>query len=449
MIQRLFCTFFRFSFFILIFLELSCWCDAHGSDQPVDCVSWKTAKAYGGADDEEHLAEAFALTRRSGANATLADSALPAGVRKQHWQQLHQDRQEQYIKHKEQLVQMELERSEPFREALKRVIQHVQEKTGKKDITILDVGCGEVSFFSPMHSVLQDYPNIQYTGVDMVESSILELHKLYSPQHNNWQFVTLDLVDNVPTKAYDLVIARHIIGYLSLSHGVDLLTNLILSDSSYLLASLNPFSGENREITGGRVRALNLHHSPFNFPSPICAAKNTRIGNSWVALWKLPNRRAARNIIERYYAKLGYDFDTNKKICEEVATIPSKRVRNKVAGFVTHLMKRISRGPVRGISLKLQEEERERKMDILPEVSVLEAAVSIDEDTSDMIASLDFPNIENVEVAASTYPSYAARGRRGGRRDGRDGNRGGRGPRGPRAGDQGGQQQAPPAEASA
>jgi small subunit ribosomal protein S17e len=51
-----------------------------------------------------------------------------------------------------------------------------------------------------------------------------------------------------------------------------------------------------------------------------------------------------------------------------VAVIPSKRMRNKIAGFVTHLMKRIQRGPVRGISLKLQEEERERRLDFVPEV---------------------------------------------------------------------------------
>ncbi|KAG2542626.1 40S ribosomal protein S17-4-like [Panicum virgatum] len=88
------------------------------------------------------------------------------------------------------------------------------------------------------------------------------------------------------------------------------------------------------------------------------------------------------------------DFHTNKKVLEEVSILPSKRLRNKVAGFTTHLMRRIQRGPVRGISLKLQEEERERRMDFVPEKSALEVEeIRVDEETMEMLAALGMSDL--------------------------------------------------------
>merc|ERR1719305_660627 len=113
-------------------------------------------------------------------------------------------------------------------------------------------------------------------------------------------------------------------------------------------------------------------------------------------------KRASRYIIEKYYARLTMDFQTNKKIAEEVAIIPSKKLRNKIAGFTTHLMKRIQRGPVRGISLKLQEEERERRMEFVPDRSEVDIElIQVDPDTRDMLRELDMDKLPNITTSSN------------------------------------------------
>merc|ERR1711998_466634 len=110
-------------------------------------------------------------------------------------------------------------------------------------------------------------------------------------------------------------------------------------------------------------------------------------------------KRSSKKIIERYYTRLTLDFHTNKRICDEIATIPSKKLRNKIAGFITHLMKRIQEGPVRGISIKLQEEERERRDNYVPEVSQLQPGdegIVIDAETKEMLREMEFGNLQNL-----------------------------------------------------
>ncbi len=103
--------------------------------------------------------------------------------------------------------------------------------------------------------------------------------------------------------------------------------------------------------------------------------------------------------MEKYYPKLTLDFDTNKRVTDEAAVVPSKRMRNKIAGFVTHLMRRIDRGhDVRGISLKLQEEERERKLDYIPEKSAIDPKdLTVDKETFGMLKALGLDLSEGVK----------------------------------------------------
>merc|ERR1711924_214880 len=115
-------------------------------------------------------------------------------------------------------------------------------------------------------------------------------------------------------------------------------------------------------------------------------------------------KRSSKKIVERYYQRLTLDFNTNKRICDEVAMIPSKKLRNKIAGFTTHMMKRINRGPVKGISLKLQEEEREKRLDYIPDISAvdveIERGIEIDNDTKNMLRAMDMDRLPGLNVVS-------------------------------------------------
>ncbi|GJU52082.1 40S ribosomal protein S17 [Tanacetum coccineum] len=114
-------------------------------------------------------------------------------------------------------------------------------------------------------------------------------------------------------------------------------------------------------------------------------------------------------VVERYYPKMTLDFHTNKKILEEVAIIPTKRLRNKIAGYSAHLMKRIQKGPVRGISLKLQEEERDRCIDFVPDESAIRTdVIEVDKETIDMLVALGMVEylIRRESLVSYTYKKW-------------------------------------------
>ena len=104
-------------------------------------------------------------------------------------------------------------------------------------------------------------------------------------------------------------------------------------------------------------------------------------------------KRASRQVVEKYFAKLGHDYYVNKRVVMDCCVCSSKKMKNKISGYSTHLMKRLARGPVKGISLKLQEEERERRLDFIPDVSFVDQKIQdglvVDKKTMAMLKKME------------------------------------------------------------
>lgn len=51
-------------------------------------------------------------------------------------------------------------------------------------------------------------------------------------------------------------------------------------------------------------------------------------------------KRITKEICKDHKDELKKDFEENKKVLDEVARIPSKKLRNVIAGYATRLMKK-------------------------------------------------------------------------------------------------------------
>jgi hypothetical protein len=91
----------------------------------------------------------------------------------------------------------------------------------------------------------------------------------------------------------DLVLCRDCLVHLSFTDIFSALNNIIDSGATYLLTTTFTSRSENRNITTGQWRTLNLEIPPFSFPSPLkiinerCTEGDGVYADKSLGLWRI------------------------------------------------------------------------------------------------------------------------------------------------------------------
>lgn len=149
---------------------------------------------------------------------------------------------------------------------------------------MLDVPCGDFSWMAQVDL------SIAYTGGDIVEELITDNQKEYG--RDNRRFMKIDILNDAMPEA-DLLLCRDCLVHFSYKHISQALANIRACRCRYVL--LTTFIGRknNRDITTGAWRPLNLQADPFNFPSPLlliderCTEDNGAYADKQLGLWRL------------------------------------------------------------------------------------------------------------------------------------------------------------------
>jgi small subunit ribosomal protein S17e len=78
-------------------------------------------------------------------------------------------------------------------------------------------------------------------------------------------------------------------------------------------------------------------------------------------------KRISTELLEKYPDRFSIDFDQNKKIIKEIAVIRSKILRNKIAGYITSYLRKVSVQNEQEIYDSEQEEELEKGSELAEE----------------------------------------------------------------------------------
>ena len=157
-----------------------------------------------------------------------------------------------------------LESTSMFRKELVGIIRSHEVKS------ICDIGCGDMTY---MPSVLEHFPNIRYTGVDIVDAIIDEHREHFSDKP--WAFQALDIVSQPVEGEFDLVNVKEVLLHLSDDEVHDALKSLRKIDTKLWLISCHTGGKKSEMESRSDGRFLDITMDEFGLPEPIRKAQWT------------------------------------------------------------------------------------------------------------------------------------------------------------------------------
>ena len=144
----------------------------------------------------------------------------------------------------------------------KKYIEYLENLIKEKNIkSVLDLGCGDWQF-----SKVVNYDNVNYLGVDCVESVIQYNVKNYKKNNIDFKCNSIFNLDDFFNTDIDLVIIKDVLQHLSDNEIEEVLTKLLKKPFKYLLIT-NAYSKEKikRDVNNRyRYAKLNVNHYPLN-----------------------------------------------------------------------------------------------------------------------------------------------------------------------------------------
>ena len=158
--------------------------------------------------------------------------------------------------------------------ALHVIIGQLKQYLGIDRVRMLDVPCGNMQW---MARFLQTRPDVDYTGVDIVDAFI-ERHRDTFSDRRPWKFLNLDVVsDPVDVSQYDLIVIRamlHLLTHGDVRRILHKVSNVTANQRpAFLLATIFPYADVNRKVSVnsyGRREELNFEIEPFRLNTPLC-----------------------------------------------------------------------------------------------------------------------------------------------------------------------------------